>query len=278
MKTENVMLCHKVTETELKEISEYNEKTHDWTVMEKYDGTRSLVIWDGTNLAMPNRRDNDILFRYPEFAGLKFEKPCILDCEVVCKDRDFNHLQHRESQRKDFLKMELLSKKYPCELMIFDILRWGDEDLTELPLSERLEILQKVITPNEWVQVAPSTEDLLGTLEEVRKAGGEGIVIKRKDSPYEFRRTKTWLKYKFMSEEDFEVVGYTSEVRGISALELSNGSKVNFGVDGGTYEYWAPLIKEGRKIIAKVRFHEKTKSGALRFPIIKELVLMEEAS
>ena len=124
--------------------------------------------------------------------------------------------------------------------------------------------------------------------------GGEGIMLKQIDSPYEYRRSNYWLKYKIQHEGDFDVIGFSSEKRQISALALAEKGNymadVNFGVTGNEHSFWDNQLMEARtgeikrlggkdihmikpgKFVAKVTYHEKTDKGSLRFPVIKELV------
>jgi bifunctional non-homologous end joining protein LigD len=53
--------------------------------------------------------------------------------------------------------------------------------------------------------------------------GLEGVIAKRKDAPYESRRTETWLKLKYNLRQEFVIVGYNDRAGGeeeIGALVL----------------------------------------------------------
>jgi len=55
----------------------------------------------------------------------------------------------------------------------------------------------------------------------VLAAGWEGVIAKRRDSPYEHRRSKHWLKMKCEETHDFVVGGFTDPQRsrvGLGAL------------------------------------------------------------
>ena len=90
---------------------------------------------------------------------------------------------------------------------VFDVTWLDGRDLTPLPLSERRELLSALpLTPPlervpEVVTAAP--------WEHARVEGWEGVIAKRRDSPYEHRRSKHWLKMKCESSRDFVVGGFT---------------------------------------------------------------------
>ena len=90
---------------------------------------------------------------------------------------------------------------------VFDILWIDDRNVTALPLEERRALLGKlpltpplyrvteVESPNPW-EVASSE-------------GWEGVIAKRRGSPYEHRRSKHWLKMKCEATKELVVGGFT---------------------------------------------------------------------
>jgi hypothetical protein len=105
----------------------------------------------------------------------------------------------------------------------------------------------------------------------VLKEGEEGIVAKREDSIYEDRRSYDWLKLKTWQEDDFRVMGWTSEKREISALILDGLYKVNFAVKEAEYNRLLPLIKANpQRYMVKVKHLGKSDTG-LRFPVMRDI-------
>ena len=112
------------------------------------------------------------------------------------------------------------------------------------------------------------------------------MVAKRVGSRYQHTRSSDWVKLKTWKEEDFEVVGITSEKREVSALVLDNGMKVNCALGGAAYAaLLSDLMRSGEVMTcadgtlatritkhykAKVKFLHKSASG-LRFPILHQL-------
>ncbi len=186
----------------------------DWLFEIKYDGTRA-ICYLGQDIRMINRRDNDIFYRYPEFAGLRERvkaKSAVLDGEVVVFSKgkpDFPLLQRREHGTDPF-KIRFLSKEYPATYVVFDILELEGRDLRPLPLSERKGILKNLIKESGSVILSESVGERGKALfAKAKEAGFEGIIAKRKDSRYEGKRSRAWLKIKATRTLDCIVCGYT---------------------------------------------------------------------
>jgi ATP-dependent DNA ligase len=102
---------------------------------------------------------------------------------------------------------------------VFDILWLNGRATTALPLAERLALLDRL-------ELAPP----LGRVARVRAArpwehacahGWEGVIAKRIDSPYEHRRSRSWLKMKCEATQPFVVGGFTDPQKsrvGLGAL------------------------------------------------------------
>ena len=90
---------------------------------------------------------------------------------------------------------------------VFDIMWLDGRNVTSLPLEERRELLGRLPLRAPLKRVE--------TLEEARpwehacNKGWEGVIAKRRDSPYEHRRSKHWLKMKCEASQEFVVGGFT---------------------------------------------------------------------
>jgi bifunctional non-homologous end joining protein LigD len=93
---------------------------------------------------------------------------------------------------------------------IFDIMWMNGRDLTSLPLEARLELLSELplTGPLERVTSLEVVEEQK-PWERAQKEGWEGVIAKRRDSPYEHRRSPHWLKMKCEMSQDFVVGGFT---------------------------------------------------------------------
>src|SRR5205807_1303422 len=93
----------------------------------------------------------------------------------------------------------------------FDLLWLDGQDLRGRPIEERRELLQSL-----FANLPPPlalAERLEGgarqALALVTKRGGEGVILKRKLSLYEPRRSRNWLKLKAQNTAELAIVGYT---------------------------------------------------------------------
>jgi len=129
-----------------------------------------------------------------------------------------------------------------------------DHDLTHLPLIERRVLLKslvmihdKRIRISDYLEAAAT--ELLAA---VREQHLEGIVGKRKDSPYQpGKRSGAWIKYRVNRGQEFVIGGYTPGPHGIDAIIIG------YHGDGGlTY---VARIRNGlvpasrRKVFEKLR-------------------------
>jgi bifunctional non-homologous end joining protein LigD len=158
----------------------------------KVDGFRALAHIEAGKGELVSRNGN--VFRgFAELATwiaehLKVES-AVLDGEIACLD---------ESGRPTF--RDLIFRKRQCIFIAFDLLYLNGKDLRTLPLIERKAMLKRVIRRKRarmfYLDHVESDGRLL--FEEVVKMDLEGIVCKRKDSPYKVteKPSRHWIKVK----------------------------------------------------------------------------------
>ena len=90
---------------------------------------------------------------------------------------------------------------------VFDILWLDGKSTTDLPLEERRALLKKLTftAPLQRVDLLDDDEPW----ERARREGWEGVIAKRRGSPYEHRRSKHWLKMKIEASQELVVGGFT---------------------------------------------------------------------
>jgi bifunctional non-homologous end joining protein LigD len=244
-----------------------------------------------------------MLPKVPELAEIhkNVNVRCILDGELaVIKDGrpDFFEIQKR-SMMSNPVKIDMAAKKYPACFTAFDILYYENRQVTDLPLTERKELLQKaVISENGRFAVSRFIEKngiQFYALAEQQEL--EGIVAKRKDSKYYFdKRTKDWIKIKYLQDDDFVVLGYVPKENSMNSIILgqySNGQlvykgHVTLGVGGEPFRRIKTLnktdcpfseIPKGNEnavwvtpeLVCTVKYMMKTESGGMRQPVFKGL-------
>lgn len=90
---------------------------------------------------------------------------------------------------------------------VFDIMWLDGRDLTKLALEERLALLQQLPLAGPLERVEPVTDE--SPWERAEREGWEGVIAKRRDSEYEHRRSRNWLKMKCELSQRFVVGGFT---------------------------------------------------------------------
>ncbi len=131
----------------------------------------------------------------------------------------FRLLQKREQSKPSIAKF--LSIQHPATYVIFDILELDGKELIKTRLDERKKIMHAVLREGHHLQSIAFTKDgrKLWSMVEQRKL--EGVMAKRANSYYEpGTRSDAWLKIKALKTVDCVLLGYTSEIRTISALAL----------------------------------------------------------
>jgi bifunctional non-homologous end joining protein LigD len=102
----------------------------------------------------------------------------------------------------------------------FDILVSQGDDVKRLPLRDRKELLKSTLSGTGRVQLSEHFGGPLAKfLEGVKQIGGEGVVAKRLDRPYEpGRRSGSWSKMRINIGQEFVIGGFTPGTNGIDAL------------------------------------------------------------
>jgi DNA ligase-1 len=185
----------------------------DYAAEWKWDGIRVQLVHAGGQTRLYSRTGDDISGSFPDVAEA-FHTTGVLDGELLVRGGDqgiadvhggaaasFNALQQRLGRKNVSSKM---LTSYPAFVRLYDILFDGDIDLRELPWTERRERLQRFASTldSERFDVsqlieAGSFEALEDLRLNARDASIEGIMLKRRDSPYVAgRRTGLWYKWK----------------------------------------------------------------------------------
>ena len=147
---------------------------------------------------------------------------------------------------------------------MFDILWLNGRTTTELPLEERRDLLKqlKFTAPIKRVTLLDGDEPW----ERARRDGWEGVIAKRRGSPYEHRRSKHWLKMKIEASQELVVGGFTDPQGGrvgLGALLVGyyEGSDLVFAGKIGTGFDTKLLLDLRRRLdpleIAKTPIHDR---------------------
>jgi ATP-dependent DNA ligase len=154
----------------------------DWLFERKFDGIRLLAYKRGAGVQLysRNRLPQDLPAVAAAVAALPADE-VILDGEVTWDGESAYH--------------------------VFDILWLNGRAVTGLPLEDRRALLRGL--PFEPPLRRVALVDDPRPWERAEREGWEGVIAKRRGSPYEHRRSKHWLKMKCEASQDFVVGGFT---------------------------------------------------------------------
>ena len=199
------MLAHPL-ETLRVDLSDY---AAEW----KWDGIRVQIVHVAGITRLYSRTGDDVTGSFPDVAAA-FATPGVVDGELLVKGAfqggvledgggaaSFNALQQRLGRKTVSAKM---LAEYPAFVRLYDLLFDGTEDLRALPWTERrgrLEQFADALDPDRFdlsqvIEAADFTA-LEAIRAGARDAAIEGVMLKRRDSPYiAGRRAGLWYKWK----------------------------------------------------------------------------------
>lgn len=173
----------------------------------KWDGIRVQLVHVAGQTRLYSRAGDDITGSFPDVAEA-FRAPGVLDGELLVRGdfqgghaASFNALQQRLNRKS--VSARALAE-YPAFVRLYDILFVGEEDLRPLPWTERrtrLEAFVARLHPERFdlsaVIEASDFAELIELRAGARDASIEGLMLKRRDSPYVAgRRVGLWYKWK----------------------------------------------------------------------------------
>lgn len=261
------------------------------------------IKWDGYRAIADLRQDvllysrNGNLFTY-DFAKILSDlrqqpHQMILDGELVAYDEQgkpsFQGLQNIQNQ--------VVAVKY----QVFDLLWLNGHSTINLTLLERKELLEQALLETENIQYHDHVEDDgISFFEQIKSMELEGMMAKKKSSVYAIgKRSESWLKIKNLQTQQVFICGYTApkgerEFFGSLIIGCENDKKVEFcghvgtGFDDATLEYLHDIMQNyvqedcpfdevpktnaeptwlEPKLVAEIKFTEKTGDGIFRHPV-----------
>ncbi len=286
-------------------------QSEEYTYEVKWDGIRALISVDDGQLRILSRNGLDITAQFPELripeqafrvAGALF------DGEIVCLDESgrpvFKQVIHRMQQKSEGA-IERARSKYPAVCYLFDLLYLDGRPVVQEPLERRREWLQDVVRKDTSYRVSSTVVEGRELFEAARRMGLEGIMAKRRDSPYlPGRRSEYWLKIKTRNTIDCFIIGYTigkgEREAGFGALHLAQREgkrwrylgKVGTGFDDKTMKKMAAQLASLKTVdrpieekplddahtawvepalVCEVQYASFTSDGMLREPVFVKL-------
>ena len=307
------MLAHPLEETVV-DLADY---AAEW----KWDGIRVQLVRAGDETRLYSRSGDDISATFPELLDA-LTIPAVLDGELLVRGThqggaeggaaSFNALQQRLGRKTVSRKM---LTEAPAFVRLYDVLMLEGEDLRGLAWTERRRRLERLLPrlPDshfDLSRVVDATDfaHLAQIRESSRDEAIEGLMLKRRDSPYiAGRRVGYWYKWKrdpllidavlmyaqrgsgkrssFYSDYTFgcwdgdpdkgaELLPVGKAYSGFTDAELK---KLDRHVRQNTVNRFGPVRETDRSMVFEVAFdsvHEskRHKSGlAMRFPRIHRI-------
>ena len=250
-----------------------------WAAEWKWDGIRGQLVRRGGEHHLWSRGEDLVTDRFPELAAARDLVPegTVIDGEILAwrggAPLPFAQLQRRLGRKTVPRK---LLEEAPVALLAYDLLEWEGRDVRALPWEERRARLAEVVAAlpegaplrlSEPIAFA-GWEDLAAAREGSREAGAEGVMLKRRGSPYLAGRKKgDWWKWKVAPLVIDAVMVYA---------QAGHGRRANLFTDF-TFAVWSgdalvPFTKaysgltdaEFRRITAWVRRNTLERYGPVR--------------
>lgn len=281
----------------------------EWQAEWKWDGIRAQLIRRDGQTFLWSRGEELVTDRYPEVVGAADLLPdgTVLDGELLPWREGvlpFALLQRRIGRKT--LSRKLL-QEVPVVLLTYDLLEWSGEDWRPRPLSERRARLEALLAevnspklPISAIVPATSWDDLITERAGSRERNVEGLMLKRRTSPYQVgrkrgdwwkwkiepytidavmiyaqrgtgRRASLYSDYTFALWEGGELVPFTKAYSGLTDAEMR---QVDAFVRRNTRERFGPVRSVTPELVFELGFEAiqhstRHKSGvAVRFPRI----------
>ncbi|NBD29376.1 MAG: ATP-dependent DNA ligase, partial [Alphaproteobacteria bacterium] len=280
----------------------------DWLIDRKWDGIRGQLVLRGGTHHLWSRGEDLMTDRFPELGQLVDYLPpgTVIDGEVLAW-RDgplpFNALQKRIGRKS--VPKKLLAE-VPVVLMAYDLLEQDGQDIRARPLTDRRAALAALVAdlpPEAPLRLSPEMagdtwEDLARIRAASRDHNAEGLMLKRRSSPYMAGRKKgDWWKWKvdpltvdavmiyaqaghgrranLFTDFTFAVRdgdGFTPFTKAYSGLTDAEFREITRWVRKNTLQRFGPVRQVPPELVFEIAFEgiqesPRHKSGiALRFP------------
>ena len=287
-------------------LTEERFSKDDWIYEPKLDGERCLVFRDGAKVRLLSRNQLSLNGSYPELLKACEETKLssyIIDGEIVAfkgKVTSFEMLQGRMQTRN---ASETLVQEIPIYYYVFDLIFFDGYDLRRIPLRYRKQLLKRALDFKDPLRFTPHVErEGVTYFKQACGKGWEGVIAKQIDSSYVSKRSKDWLKFKCVAEQEMVIGGYTEprgsrtgfgalligyydngnlvyagkvgtgfneetlRTLGASLTSLEQNRSPFTGVVKGDLTHWVKPV-----LVAEVGFSEWTRYGMLRHPRFKGL-------
>ena len=285
-----------------------------WQAEWKWDGIRGQIIKRNNDFFVWSRGEELLTEKFPEYNNFKdqLQNGTVIDGEIIslattAKEEHFKPLPFAALQtrigRKTITKKQLTEA--PVGFIAYDLLEFNGEDIRYKSMAERRQLLEQLIaqTNHPALHISPVISFLswpqLGLIRsQSREMGSEGIMLKRKSSPYQAgrkrgdwwkwkidpltidavmiyaqkghgRRSNLYTDYTFAVKDGDKLVPFTKAYSGLTDKEFA---QVDSFVKRNSIEKFGPVRTVKPDLVFEIAFEgiaasNRHKSGvALRFP------------
>ena len=180
-----------------------------WVFETKWDGFRLITEKRRQTVTLWSRNGIDVTTRYAVLLLplQKIEGSCVIDGELCALDAN--------GRSRFQLLQNALNKKAKLLYVVFDALFVDGKDIREKPLLERKKILKALLPRDPLLHYSEHVAEF-GKREfaKAQRSHEEGVIAKcAAGLYYSGKRTREWLKFKAVHEQEVVIVGYTEPRR-----------------------------------------------------------------
>ena len=245
----------------------------NWLHEIKHDGYRTICVIDQGAVSIYTRRGLNWADRMPSIAR------ALSDLKVRSAVIDGEAIVVGEDGLSDFYSLHavLARKSAPRAVLVaFDLMHLDGEDMRRRELEDRRAVLEDVVRRRApWIQFSESIEgDGPQVWRHACNMGLEGIVSKRRGSPYLSGKSPVWCKTKCTLTDHFAVMGYEGDGRSLRLSRFLDRGLIPCGSAGsGLRALDARQIRAAldarQAVIVTVEYRGFTPLGELRHPVIR---------
>lgn len=274
----------------------------DWIYERKLDGERCLAYRKDGKVRLMSRNQKELNIKYPELVEILEDQEqgdFIIDGEVVAFEGNKTSFAKLQNRMHVSTEKEARESDVSVFYYIFDMLYLDGYEVTGVGLRHRKSLIKQALDYQDPIRyLTHRNEEGEKYYQEACKKGWEGLIAKDATAEYVGTRSKKWLKFKCVNQQEFVIGGYTEpqgERIGFGALligyyqndDLIYAGKVGTGYDDETLRRMKSRMEAlARKtppfsgedfpdkevhwvtpeLVGEVGFTEWTEDGKLRHP------------
>ena len=201
------------TQPMLATLTDERFSSEDWLFERKLDGERCLVFRDGRSARLFSRNRERLDDTYPELAEALERQPearFIVDGEIVAFSGGTTSFARLQDRMRITDPNEARRSNVRVYFYVFDLLHLDGYDTTGLALRTRKALLRELLDFDGPLRyTAHRNTEGERYYEAACDKGWEGVIAKKADSPYVHSRSRNWLKFKCVHEQELVIAGYT---------------------------------------------------------------------